>query len=208
MDGRSPSFTVGSDRVQRAGLALTIFSRIDMDDLQVRHYRRVAVWVDGLRYTVAGRAAAGNGAIRYRLEPWPPDDADPPGTEVIYDRGYVEERDRLHSTRGRNVVISRLLLPVHPFLGFLWFPTKERLQLSLGVEPGRITGQGLFLQYLAILILGCLSIIARHAPLGLSNGWLFGLILVLLPDAIMRWSLSNDGFPAGIFEWLVRRRRP
>ncbi len=53
---------------------------------------------------------------------------------------------------------------------------------------------------LAILILGCLSIIARHAPLGLSNGWLFGLILLLLPDAIMRWSLSNDGFPAGIFE--------
>jgi hypothetical protein len=28
--------------------------------------------------------------------------------------------------------------PFHPLLGFLWFHVKERLQPSLGLEPGRI----------------------------------------------------------------------
>lgn len=208
MNERLPSFSVGSDRVLRNGLVLTVVSGIEMEDWQVRDYRRTAVWMAGVRYAVTGRTSGGSGTIRYRLEPWPADDSDPPGAEVVYHREYVEERDRLHSRRKRNSVIRCLLFPLYPLLGLLWFPAKERLQLSLGVEPGKVTGQSLFLQYLALLVLLALSIIARHAPLGLNSGWVLGLALILVPDAIMRWSMHNDGFPAGFGEWLVRRQRP
>jgi len=208
MNARAASFQMGRDRVQRAGTSLTIISTVDMPEWEVREFRRVAVWFGGTRYELSGRSRGGAGRIHYRLDPWPDDPTERPGAEVFYDRDYVAQRDRLLEVRRRLGVAGALLLPVHPLLGFLWYPTKERLQLTLGVEPDRVTRWSLFLEYLVLLVLGALNIIARHAPLGLTDGLLVVFILVLVPDAIMRWSLGHDGFPAGFYEWLVRRRRP
>lgn len=172
MNARALSFDVGRDRVQRTGVSLTVISPVDMPEWQAREFRRVAVWVGGERYVLAGRSRGRAGRIRYRLDPWPDDPTDLPGAEVFYDPAYVAQRDRLLGLQRRRGVAAAVLLPLRPLLGFLWFPTKERRPLALGVEPGRVTRWSLFLQYLVPLILGALNLIARHAPLGLTaNCW-------------------------------------
>jgi len=40
---------IGPDRVERTGSGLTVITRSDMADWQVREYRRTAVWVRGVR---------------------------------------------------------------------------------------------------------------------------------------------------------------
>ncbi len=129
MDRRT-CFSLGTDRIQRIGTSLIVISRVAMDQWQPREYRRTAVWHDGVQYVVAGRTTDPRvGTIRYRLDPWPADEAELPGAEIFYDLSFVEARDRLQA----------------------------------------------------------------------------GLALILLLDAIMRWSLSHGGFQAGFGEWLVRR---
>jgi hypothetical protein len=61
--------------------------------------RRTAALVEGLCYVAAGRTSGADGTVRYRLHPWPDDESELPGTELICDRQYVEHRDDLHSAR-------------------------------------------------------------------------------------------------------------
>jgi len=68
----------------------------------------------------------------------------------------------------------------------------RRTCFSLGTDRIQRIGASLIvLQYLVLL--------------ALNVNWLVGLALVLVLDAIMRWSLSHGGFQAGLGEWLVRR---
>jgi len=100
-----------------------------------------------------------------------------------------------------------------PLIGFLGSRTKLRVYEAYGVNPVTATTRSLFLEYLIIIMaLAWTSIFMMVAARG--YGWPLPvrpavlIVLVLVPDAVMRWSrlLEEDAAPPGFYQWLFRSR--
>ena len=132
---------------------------------------------------------------------------DGPALEIDYDLDYVKARDRARRALARRRVYRALLLPLYPLLGLLPSRWKETLQERYGVHPRTMTGWSIWLEFAAILL--HVMFLALNTWTGIfDRSYLLAVLLVLSPDALMRWSslLGEDAYPPGFYEWILRFR--
>jgi hypothetical protein len=197
----------GRDRLVRKEAQRIIYSPADMEDWEVRKFRRVLIRIEGHGYHLTRKTRQPGGLLRYLLEPWPEDYPDPPAIELTYDRDYVEARDRVARASFRREVGLGLLWPLIPLIGLLPAGSKARLHARYGVHPQTATAWSLWLEW--ALILFHVLLLAIQTWTGIFNtGYIVAVLLVLAPDVLVRWSslLGEEINPYGFYEWLFRLR--
>ncbi len=216
--------TVGADRVVYKAGAVVIHAAREMADWRVSRYRKTAVVLGGQTYFVASRMPLPDGAWRYALTPWPEDDHDQPGNVVHYDETYVLEREAVAHAQRRVDRTAVGLFAASLLLGFLFSPTKLRLNERYAIHPAVVTRRSLLLEYLALICVLSLLVIGGAAaglapafgvaPRDVLAGGLEPLRLavvaaVLAADAVVRKARLDAGGMRqyGFGEWMFRRLR-
>jgi hypothetical protein len=203
----SPIARWGRDRLVRKGEQRILYSPADMEDWEVRKFRRVLIRIEGEPYTLVRKTRQPRGALRYVLEPWPADYPDPPAIELTYDRDYVEGRDKVARAAVRREIGLGCLWPWIPLIGFLPSGWKARLHRRYGVHPQTATGWSLWLEWAIILFHSLLLAIQMWTGI-FNTRYILTVLLILAPDALVRWgSLLGEAMnPYGFYEWLFRLR--
>jgi hypothetical protein len=128
-----------------------------------------------------------------------------PGRVIEYNEDFVAARDQaikmLEKERYGNIALK----PFEPFIGFLPSNIKSKLQDKYGIDVHRATKLSIWLEYLAIVVLGSFCVVALFT-VAFSPFYLFAGLFTLLLDAIIRYDKiqSDDEPPYGFFEWLFR----
>ncbi len=194
--------TVGPDVVRIETGVLVIYSKRDMSEWVVREFKRPAIRFKGHKFYLRDKTSADKPfRWKYTLWPWTDDDLEMPPYEIDYDEDYVCERESEFKGRMAADSVHWSLLPLYPFLGFLWSGVKDRLQ-DFGFVPRSITSQSVMLEFGVMLLWG------------IYVGYLFGgsllnytMLLVLVVDVIMRYDavLGDKPIQPGFLEWIFRR---
>ncbi len=204
---------IGSDLVARDGARIVVDAARDMPDWEVRKARRAAIRFRDLTYFVAAREPGARGRVTYVLEPWPERSADVPGVRLVYDRAYVEQRDREAGLARAGMALSPLITLATPLVGFLPSVTKRRIHSAIGLHPVRATRWSVYLEGAVVVLLGTyLTIMGYVVGLGgvASVGFamfaqcvaqvVLTLDLVFRTASLIRGTLDQDG----AYEWLFR----
>lgn len=207
----SPPVAIGGDQVRFRGDAVVVESAADMPDWEFRAYRRTAVLFRDQRYFVSEKRLLPGGSYRYVLEPWG-DLTDLPGRTIVYDEAYVVRRDAERRDAVRRDRASAALFWFGPLMGFL--PSRLKLALNdrYAFHPVTLTLQSLFLERIALYMLGALLAIGAFTGiLGGALPFAVGLGVALLLDIILRTgpAESRDMEQPGFWEWVLpswRRR--
>ena len=163
---------VGADRVWTRGITVVVESAADMQEWELRQYRRTAIVVGGERYAVVEKRLLDGGGYRYVLEPWP-EGVDVPGRTVVYDADYANARDAAARLATRRDRVGKALFFVGPLLGLLPARVKLALDDRYGFDPRTVTRQCLFLQRFFFYSLLALIVVGGWArALGGWDGWL------------------------------------
>jgi hypothetical protein len=220
MDASHGVQNLGPDRVQHHGEQLIVQTGREMDDWVVRNYRKTTILFEGRRYYIARKEVLSPGRISYFLEQWPERSNEMPGKTIFYDLEYVQERDRTFLLEQRHAWQRYLLLPFLPLIGFLFSPTKQRIEDSYGISARTTTLFSIWAELVGFLSLGVLAYAFAFANLYFL-GWSLSFFdvyflatyvigsILLLVDVAMRYSsmLKEDLSPLGLFEWVFRWRR-
>lgn len=207
---------------------LRVHTAAEMSGWLVRPYRRTAVFFQGRRYYIADKVVLGNRTIRYLLKPWA-ELHDLPGNIIYYDEDYVRERDETNRIQRRRfaqrVVWLIGLFPLVPIIGFLWAPTKTKIEKKVGVSSKTATISSLVVEYICLLSCSVLLQVTIWAALAgrvfgqslfflnpgqqifFFNPLFFVLPIVLIvPDIVMRADklMRKSSFYPGFYEWLFR----
>ncbi len=145
------SFSVGVDRVAFFGELVIIDARREMPDWTLREFARKPIYFREKKYALRSKSAAEKPyALRYVLEPWPEDFAEVPRLHFIYDEATVRERDAAFRVAVTESAMHKVLLPLYPFLGFLWSGAKDKLA-GIGFEPRSITAGSIVVTFTLLL---------------------------------------------------------
>lgn len=195
---------VGSDRVSLLGEAVLVESTSPIPDWKVTRYRRTAIVYEERAYFVAAGGETPDGVHVYLLEPWPDDLHDRPRTALHYDAAFARTRDAHRQRAAQSSRATAALAILGPLVGFL----PRRLKLSwherYGLDPLVATRQSVFLEYLAMLGSGTLSVIGLFTmAFGGALPWLLLACLVLGTDWLARsHSVATDSLDQpGFYEW-------
>jgi hypothetical protein len=208
----------GPDRVEIHESRVVIHSPVDMDRWDVVEYRKPLIHFDDRTWTLVRKDLEGSGLIRYELGRWQPAGVELHGHEIHYGLEFVEARTRDLQSQRRIAWETSALRLLSPLAGFLFARSKGRLEDRLGITAVTMTWRSVILEYLIILAAAVYATIGMNATF---SYWLMKgdftesiggvapaaiLAVVLLPDAIMRWSrlLGEDRRPPGFYEWLWR----
>lgn len=208
----TPPEAIGGDQVRFRGSAVIVESAVEMPDWDFRAYRRTAVFFRDQRYFVSEKRLLPDGSYRYVLAPWGDDLTDLPGRTIVYDEGYVVRRDAERRDSVRRDRVSAVLFWFGPLMGFL--PSRLKLALNdrYAFHPVTLTLQSLFLERLALYVVGALLAIGAFTGiLGGALPFAVGLGVALLLDIILRTgpAESSDMEQPGFWEWILpswRRR--
>lgn len=222
---------IGPDQVTVTGNEVVIEARREMPDWEVRSSKAPAIYFEDKKYLLTEkRPAQPPYAMRYVLKPWPEGKIANDRVFHTYDAEAVANRDS--SRRGETIdeLVWACLLPLYPFLGFLWSGTQHRL-VRFGFMPRTITGISIFAAFClfflqavmccimingsarsgTMMIGGIITALSGHNfvslgfmnfPLGIADGV---LLLALITDVAMRYThyLREDQWTGGFFEWLA-----
>lgn len=212
-----PARRVGSDRLVRKGAGLVVYSDADMDEWEVRRYRRIAIDFEGRRYVVSRRDSLPGGAFAYVLEPWPAGLDDDPAAAIEYSPAYVARRDAGRRANRRGTRRRGALLFLLPLVGLLPSGMKARLHDAYGINPQTATLVSLWGEYVVLLACGLLMSVFMMAraygggsPAGAPSLRSLALLaVVVLVDAIFRTGSILEAVPdpPGFYEWLLRGYR-
>ena len=193
---------VGPDVVRIEAGVLVIYSRRDMSEWVVREFKRPAIRFKGRKFYLRDKTPTEKPfRWKYTLWPWTDDDLDVPAYEIDYNEDYVRQRESEFKGRVAADSVHWSLLPLYPFLGFLWSGVKDWLQ-DFGFVPRSITSLSVMLEFGVTLLWG------------IYVGYLFGqsllnytILLVLVADVIMRYDavLGDKPIQPGFLEWIFRR---
>ena len=225
------SFSVGADRVAFFGELLIIDARHEMPDWTLREFARKPIYFREKKYALRSKHAAGKPyARRYVLEPWPENFAEVSRQFFLYDEATVNAREAAFRGEVTDSALHKVLLPLYPFLGFLWTGTKDKLA-GVGFEPRSITAGSILVTFALLLpelaLVGLILLVSslqghpNFAGLlrvlwGSPEIEVFGVTLPFWPieflvvtaataDFAMRFSQkfkSSDEAPWGFLEWL------
>jgi hypothetical protein len=193
---------VGPDLVRIEEGNLVIYSGRDMPDWVVREFCRPDIWFQEQRfYLCARQSMPGPFRWKYTLCPWQVEDLEPVPYSIRYSELYVQERERQFQSELAASSAHQFLLPVYPFLGFLWSGLKEHLE-SLGFNARSITSTSVMIEFGAVLVLGIY--------IGYLGGWSIINVLMLLTltvDVVFRYDavLRDKMRQPGLLEWCFRR---
>jgi len=227
------SIQIGPDQVTISDREVLIEAKREMPDWQVREFKVIPIYFEDKRYFLAEkRRAEPPYAFHYVLRPWPEGHIDAAALFHTYDAEAVAERDLAHRS-GQQEELARLsLLPLYPFLGFLWSGPQRKL-IRFGFLPQSITGASIFTGFCVMLLQGAftavmVNISARTGklmlggmirafagqdhfhigPIGIPVALLDCLLLLaLLADVPVRYSLylKEEEWAGGFLEWMVPR---
>lgn len=205
--GRGPQLIerLAGDAIYQDGDAIVIDSAAPMPDWEARNYRRLEILYRGTSYYLATTKPGNPGRQRYVLKPWPDDD--PAAKSYLYDREFVEERDRARAQLVRAKTIGLILTPFEPLLGFLPGSWLEPLADNYGVHADRAHGFSVFME----IVVG-IAFFATTVYLGPAYGDARGRIqllsVALIIDGGMRYHhrLAETPYYFAPLEWLFRRR--
>ncbi len=224
---------IGPDEVTVTESEVTILAKHEMPEWEVvRTLRSPSIYFEDKRYLLIEKAVAARPyAYRYVLKPWPAGKEFTPNQFYDYSAEAVAERDSSHRSEIAGNLAWALLLPLYPFLGWLWSSFQERL-VRLGYIPRSLTGVSIFITFglffaqlvmVAVLMNGSarsghmmiggavvamtghnfVTLGAGKIPLGAVDG---GLLFALIADAAMRYTyyLRDENWTGGFLEWLFR----
>ena len=193
---------VGPDLVRIEGDFLVIYSRRYMADWVVREFCRPAIWFQDQKfYLHSRRSVRGSRRWKYLLSPWPESDYDSSPYAIHYSEAYVRERESQCHSEFAALSVRHVLLPLYPFLGFLWSGLKDKLG-AFGFNARSITSMSIILESGAAMMLGIF--------MGYLGCWSFSNVAVfvlLMVDAAFRYDavLHDRMRQPGLFEWCFRR---
>ncbi len=196
------STRIGPDLVRIENGVLVIYSKRDMSDWVVREFKRPAIWFQGHKFYLRAKASAEKPfRWKYTLWPWPADMLEMPPYEIDYDEDYVCAREAEFKEGVTADSVHWALLPLYPFLGFLWSGLKGKL-VDFGFNPRSLTSMSVMLEFGLMLLQG--SYVGWLAQGVIAN---YVILLVLVADVIMRYDavLGDRPIQPGFLEWLIRR---
>jgi hypothetical protein len=205
-------FRIGPDRVVCLEDAVLVYTPREMTDWQLREFCRIPIYFRSAKYYLL-RKARGEPpfAFCYELAPWPANLFDESKQAIQYDEAYVARREGGEKAEEIDELGRCVLLPLYPFLGFLWSGFKDRKLERFGFNPVSLTGASLYLAlvvflgetiFFPFLGRGFLEV-TFGSPTPLIDYFLF----VVLPlDTVARYSQVLRGVeaPDGFLEWLIR----
>jgi len=203
---------LGPDEIQLDRHGMTIRSRVDMPDWELREYRQAQIVFRDRSYYLTSKRREGRHTL-YQLKPWH-ERLGLPGYRIIYDETYVARRDKAVRRHRRRQLSEPLAMMVLPLLGFLSAKQKQVLEREAGIDAYSATRGSLMLEFGALAVLAVFHLISLWVEVygaGLFNrSTLLMLMAVLIPDLIIRWSYAlEDGPYLGFYEWplyWLRRR--
>lgn len=189
-----------TDTLVFEGRRLIVRCPREMPSWHVGRNRRTAVFFRGTQYVVAG-AGFEQGQYEYRLEPWMPVTHELPAREIVYDEGYVREREadaRAVVARGWETLAVALLWPL---LGFLPSSWKRRIHVRYGFMPVATTRFSVLLEIIA------LGLLLPSVILGIAGTVQLFVFIALSVDGFLRASiLVEDEYPPlGFGEWVIHK---
>ncbi len=206
--------TVGPDMVRVGDRTVTVFAMRPMPDWTVREFSIVPIFFRGHKFHLKRRLPGpAPYACRYELEPWHSELGLESSLKVVYDEGYVAQRDADARTSRRQDHLHSALFAIYPFLGFCWSGFKERILGPIGFDPVDITEASIMIEFGLFLAEGVFAFYFHAGFLGVVFSrhllfWLDWALLILLPlDSIVRYGhiIRGDSCPAGFLEWLFKR---
>ena len=228
------SFKVGADRVAFFGELVIIDAAREMPGWIVREFARKPIYFRSKKYLLRSKSPSEKPyALRYVLEPWPADFAEPQREFLTYDEETVAHRDAAIRRAQASGAVRHVLLLLYPFLGFLWSSPKDKLA-RLGFEPRSITSASVLLTFALLLpelvfagivlwvstlkgqpaFAGFLRLLWGSPDIRISGLTLpfwpveFLVVAAVTADFLMRFSkmiTHTDEAPYGFLEWLKRR---
>lgn len=193
---------IGPDLVRIENGVLAIYSKRDMADWVIREFKRPAIWFKEHKFYLRAKTPADPPfRWKYTLWTWTSDILEIPPYEIHYDEEYVRERELEFRSRLAADSVHWSLMPLHPFLGFLWSGVKDRL-VDYGFHPRSTTSQSVMLEFGLMLFWTIYVGYLLHASI--LN---FLILFVLLLDVIFRYDavLGDKAIQPGFLEWLFRR---
>lgn len=195
-------YMLGNDQIRLKENKMLIFSPVDMEDWMVSEYRKTEVTFQGRPYCLVGKEKIADNKYCYKLVMWTNELKDYPGKRINYDLDYVQDRDETIRINRFSGIYRIIIIPLLPFLGFLWSGLKLKLHDKVGIHPLSITFYSIFFEF----ILG-LNIMVFFSIM-LFSGMSFVFILppfavLFLVDAAMRFGRAFNGnlLQYGFYEW-------
>ena len=227
----SRSVRIGADQVTITDQEVFIEAQHEMPDWQVREFKVIPIYFEDKKYFLAEkRKAEPPFAFRYRLRPWPESHIESATFCYNYDAQAVAERDSSRRSGQRDELVRLSLLPLYPFLGFLWAGAQKKL-IRFGFAPQSLTGASIFTGFSLILLQGVFTAVMIHVSARAENLMLGGMIrafagqdhfhigpislpvalldslllLAFLADVPARYSLHlrDAEWAGGFLEWIV-----
>lgn len=138
---------IGPDEVVMSDEGVVILSPTDMN-WPIREFCRAPIWYREEKYYLHDkRFETARQLHLYDLRAWPADHTQASSEEIIYDRHYIEERDRDSADARMKNRLRRFLLPFYPLLGMLWSDYKNRVLVPIGFRPDSITRLSVFVSF-------------------------------------------------------------
>ena len=238
MDGRGEikqprTIRIGSDQVTITDQEVVIEAKQEMPDWQVREFKVIPIYFEDKKYfLLEKRKSQPPYAFRYVLRPWPQSHIESATFFRTYDAQAVAERDSTRRSGQREELVRLSLLPLYPFLGFLWSGAQKKL-IRFGFAPQSITGASIFMGFCLMLLQFTFVAVMVNASARLGKLMLGGMIrafagqdhfhagpivipvalldclllLSFLVDVPVRYSLylKEEDWAGGFLEWLLPR---
>ena len=230
---QSRTIRIGPDQVTITDQEVFIEAKHEMPDWQVREFKVIPIYFEDKKYFLAEkRKVQPPYALRYVLRPWPEGHIDGAPIFHTYDAQAVADRDSTRRSGQRDELVRLSLMPLYPFLGFLWSGAQRKL-IRFGFVPQSLTGVSIFTGFSLILLQGAFAAVMLNVTARVGNLMLGGMIraiagqdhfhigpidipvalldslllFALLADVPVRYSLHlrEEEWAGGFLEWMVPR---
>jgi hypothetical protein len=227
----SRTIRIGPDHVTITDQEVFIEARHELPDWQVRQFKVIPIYFEDKKYFLAEkRRVQPPYAFCYVLSPWPESHIESATFCYTYDAQAVAERDESHRSGQCDELLRLSLLPLYPFLGFIWSGAQRKL-IRFGFAPQSLTAASIFTGFSLILLQGAFTAVMINVSARAGNLMLGGMIrafagqdhfhfgpisipvalldslllLAFLADVPVRYSkhLREQEWAGGFLEWMV-----
>jgi len=190
---------LGEDRILRKGERLSVYSKVDMDEWQVRQNRKTIICINDDVWHIVGKQFSAN-EVCYLLEPWTDLTNEIPGRIIRYDEEYVRNRDEALKKRRLKNRIGSVLYHMRFLTGFLPSGTKAGIETDFGVSARDATMISIIIELLLFFASTGLWLLISAIDVFIV------FTIILFTDIIIRYGsyLRDDRSPLGLFEWVWR----
>jgi len=210
--GGDPGFELGPDLVLFMGDRLVVCSPKQMWDWEVQDYGRPRIEFQDKGYYVSNKLSGDEDRpFRYELTPWPAQLRATPSQTIVYDEGYITNRDgRFKKVQSRSGRRSRMVF-LYPFLGFAWSGMKKDVLEPHGFNAVRISLMSCIMAYTVFLmeLISFFMFASGMLQWMIGNAFLavdYAFLLILPVDAAIRFFQIVNGtsrYPDGFLEWII-----